>query len=43
MNLHERVLSVLSCKYVDEVLMEAPCVVNKEMIDGMQSIQLIDF
>lgn len=36
MNLHERVLSVLSCKYVDEVLIEAPYVLNKEMIDGLR-------
>jgi len=34
MNLHERVLSVLSCKYVDEVLIEAPFMVTKEIIEG---------
>jgi ethanolamine-phosphate cytidylyltransferase len=34
MNLHERVLSVLSCKYVDEVLIEAPYAVTKEIIEG---------
>jgi ethanolamine-phosphate cytidylyltransferase len=32
MNLHERVLSVLGCKYVDDVLIDAPYVITKEMI-----------
>jgi len=31
-NLHERVLGVLSCKYVDEVVIGAPFVISKEMI-----------
>lgn len=31
-NLHERVLGVLSCKYVDEVVIGAPYVISKEMI-----------
>ena len=29
MNLHERVLSVLGCKYVDDVLIDAPYGINK--------------
>jgi ethanolamine-phosphate cytidylyltransferase len=32
-NLHERVLSVLSCRYVDEVIIGAPYSVTKEMIE----------
>eukprot|EP01137_Pigoraptor_chileana_P011605 Opistho-2@62731 len=33
MNLHERVLSVLACKYVDEVVIGAPYAVTKELIE----------
>ncbi|XP_049777108.1 ethanolamine-phosphate cytidylyltransferase [Schistocerca cancellata] len=33
MNLHERVLSVLACKYVSEVVIGAPLVVTKELMD----------
>jgi len=33
MNLHERVLSVLSCKYVDEVVIGAPWCITPEMVD----------
>jgi len=29
MNLHERVLSVLGCKYVDDVLIDAPYKITK--------------
>jgi ethanolamine-phosphate cytidylyltransferase len=32
MNLHERVLSVLSCKYVDEVIIGAPYDISKEAL-----------
>lgn len=32
MNLHERVLSVLSCKHVDDVVFGAPWAVTKELI-----------
>mmetsp|Transcript_20274 Transcript_20274/g.34879 ORF Transcript_20274/g.34879 Transcript_20274/m.34879 type:complete len:415 (-) Transcript_20274:704-1948(-) len=35
MNLHERVLSVLSCKYVDEVIIGAPLSISKDMIVTM--------
>ena len=35
MNLNERVLSVLGCKYVDDVLIDAPYVITKEMIQSM--------
>jgi len=40
MNLHERVLSVLSCRYVDEVLIEAPFIIKKDIIDawGISSV-----
>lgn len=32
MNLHERVLNVLSCKYVDEVVIGAPHVITKDLL-----------
>jgi ethanolamine-phosphate cytidylyltransferase len=32
MNLHERVLNVLSCKYVDEVIIGAPWKISSDMI-----------
>uniref|UniRef100_A0A7S1U274 ethanolamine-phosphate cytidylyltransferase n=1 Tax=Phaeomonas parva TaxID=124430 RepID=A0A7S1U274_9STRA len=35
MNLHERVLSVLSCKYVDDVLIDAPWIITREVIASM--------
>ncbi|KAF2071631.1 hypothetical protein CYY_007057 [Polysphondylium violaceum] len=40
MNLQERVLSVLSCRYVDEVVIGAPFHVTKEMIEGLH-IQVV--
>ena len=33
MNVHERTLSVLACKYVDEVVIGAPYSVTKELIE----------
>ncbi|EQC30624.1 ethanolamine-phosphate cytidylyltransferase [Saprolegnia diclina VS20] len=36
MNLHERVLSVLGCRYVDDVLIDAPWQVTKEMIASLR-------
>lgn len=33
MNLHERVLSVLACKYVSEVVIGAPYTVTEDLID----------
>lgn len=33
MNLNERVLSVLACKYVDEVVIGAPYIVTKDLMD----------
>ncbi len=35
MNLHERVLSVLGCKYVDDVLIDAPYKITREMIASL--------
>jgi len=35
MNLHERVLNVLSCKYVDEVILGAPPVVTHDLLVSM--------
>ena len=33
MHLHERSLSVLACRYVDEVIIGAPWEVTKDMVD----------
>lgn len=33
MNLHERVLSVLACKYVSEVVIGAPYIVTQDLMD----------
>eukprot|EP01116_Phalansterium_solitarium_P012082 TRINITY_DN2805_c0_g1_i1.p1 TRINITY_DN2805_c0_g1~~TRINITY_DN2805_c0_g1_i1.p1 ORF type:complete len:391 (+),score=126.48 TRINITY_DN2805_c0_g1_i1:103-1275(+) len=35
MNVHERVLSVLSCKYVDEVIIGAPWCITPELIEKL--------
>lgn len=35
MNLNERVLSVLGCKFVDDVLIDAPWIVTEEMIHSL--------
>ncbi|CAH0515221.1 unnamed protein product [Peronospora belbahrii] len=35
MNLHERVLSVLGCKYVDDVLIDAPLHITPEMVASL--------
>jgi ethanolamine-phosphate cytidylyltransferase len=40
MNLHERVLSVLSCRYVDEVIIGAPWAISEELIK-MQKISIV--
>jgi len=36
MNLHERVLGVLSCRYADEVVIGAPLEVSKEFVEAMR-------
>lgn len=36
MNLHERVLSVMGCRHVDDVLIDAPRIVTPEMISSLQ-------
>lgn len=38
MNLHERSLSVLACRYVDEVIIGAPWEVSKDMVGALLSI-----
>jgi cytidyltransferase-like protein len=40
MNLHERVLSVLSCRYVDEVIIGAPWAITEELIK-VQRISIV--
>jgi len=41
MNLHERVLSVLGCKFVDDVLIDAPYIITPEMIASLKIDQVI--
>ncbi|KAI8075216.1 ribonuclease T2-like protein [Gongronella butleri] len=36
MNLHERALSVLACRYVDEVILGAPCSCTAEILDNKE-------
>mmetsp|Transcript_11978 Transcript_11978/g.13935 ORF Transcript_11978/g.13935 Transcript_11978/m.13935 type:complete len:157 (+) Transcript_11978:1712-2182(+) len=40
MNLNERVLSVLGCRYVDDVLIDAPWIITRDMIASL-NISLI--
>ena len=35
MNLQERVLSLLGCKYADDVLIDAPYVITRDMINSL--------
>lgn len=35
MNLHERVLSVLGCRFVDDVLIDAPSIITAQMIQSL--------
>lgn len=41
MNLHERVLSLLGCRYVDDVLIDAPYVVTSEMISSLNISEVV--
>ncbi|KAJ3170665.1 Ethanolamine-phosphate cytidylyltransferase [Geranomyces variabilis] len=41
MNLHERVLSVLSCRYVDEVIIGAPYSVTKDVLEKVYSVHVV--
>lgn len=41
LNLHERALSVLSCRYVDEVILGAPYSVNEALLDGPIKISIV--
>lgn len=41
MNLHERVLGVLACKYVDEVVIGAPYTVGKDLMQHSFNISLV--
>jgi ethanolamine-phosphate cytidylyltransferase len=42
LNLYERALSLLSCKYVDEVIIGAPWVITEEMIRTMNITTVVD-
>ncbi|KAI9002660.1 hypothetical protein BC832DRAFT_560564 [Gaertneriomyces semiglobifer] len=41
MNLHERVLSVLSCRYVDEVIIGAPYSVTKDVLEKVYKVHTV--
>lgn len=41
MNLHERVLSVLGCKYVNDVLIDAPLVITHDMIASLKISEVV--
>ncbi|KAI9224291.1 hypothetical protein BC828DRAFT_373793 [Blastocladiella britannica] len=41
MNLHERVLSVLACRYVDEVVIGAPYKVSKEVLEKVYPVDVV--
>ncbi len=41
LNLHERVLSVLGCRFVDDVLIDAPYQITREMISSLNLCEVI--
>lgn len=41
MNLHERVLSVLGCKYVSDVLIDAPYTITPDMIFSLNIAEVL--
>jgi ethanolamine-phosphate cytidylyltransferase len=41
MNLHERVLSVLACRYVDEVIIGAPYSVTKDVLGKVYNVSIV--
>lgn len=41
MNLHERVLSVLGCQYVDDILIDAPYEITPEMISRLHISEVV--
>ncbi|CAB9506092.1 Ethanolamine-phosphate cytidylyltransferase [Seminavis robusta] len=41
MNLHERVLSVLGCRYVDDVLIDAPYEITPDMVDRLNISEVV--
>merc|ERR1712045_793765 len=41
MNLHERVLSVMGCRHVDDVLIDAPRTITPEMISSLQISKVV--
>jgi len=41
MNLHERVLSVMGCRHVDDVLIDAPRIITPEMISSLRIDEVV--
>ena len=42
MNLHERVLSVLGCRYVDDVLIDAPYEITRDMLSSLGISEVLE-
>lgn len=42
MNLHERVLSVLGCRYADDVLIDAPYEITEDMLGFLNIAEVIE-
>ncbi len=43
MNLHERVLSVVGCRFVDDVLIDAPQIISEKMIQSLNIDEIVHF
>lgn len=41
MNLHERVLSVMGCRFVDDVLIDAPYFISEDMISRLNISEVV--
>lgn len=41
LNLHERVLSVLGCRFADDVLIDAPYEITEDMLDSLHITEVI--
>ena len=42
MNLHERVLSVLGCRFVDDVLIDAPYEITEDMLSSLRISEVLE-
>jgi ethanolamine-phosphate cytidylyltransferase len=42
LSLHERVLMVLACKYVDDVVIEAPFIITEDLIKSLNINEVVN-